>query len=102
MGEWGAPCGRSGSTHHQALTVVHYPVSGPSNSPLQSTQAQSPSMKDMGSPQIGQSGGGPLSIRGRIGSSISSSSIFTPLEMANLTPPTPEVVSRLALALPDA
>ena len=37
-------------------------------------------MKDMGSPQIGQSGGGPLSSRGRIGSSISSSSIFTPLE----------------------
>src|SRR6185437_13049784 len=44
------------------------------SSPLQSTQAQSPSMKDMGSPQIGQAGGG-LSSLGRTGSSISSSSM---------------------------
>src|SRR5262245_66637502 len=58
------------------------PVSGPSNSPLQSTQAQSPSIKDMGSPQMGQSGGGPLSSLGRMGSSISSSSITSSLSAA--------------------
>src|SRR5690349_8167699 len=59
--------------------MCSYPVSGPKSSPLQSTHAQSPSIKDIGSPQIGQSGGGPLSMRGRIGSSISSSSIYKPL-----------------------
>lgn len=61
--------------------VVHgplHPVSGPRSSPLQSTQAQSPSIKDIGSPQMGQSGGGPLSSLGRMGSSMSSSSITSP------------------------
>src|SRR5690349_1501397 len=55
--------------------ILLYPVSGPKSSPLQSTQAQSPSMKDMGSPQMGQSGAGPLLRSGRSGSSISSSSM---------------------------
>ena len=50
-----------------------YPVSGPRSSPLQSTQHQSPSINDIGSPQMPQSGAGPLSRTGRIGSSISSS-----------------------------
>ena len=39
-------------------------------------------MKDMGSPQIGQSGGGPWSMRGRMGSSMSSSFIAQPLKLA--------------------
>jgi len=77
---WSAECGACENCSCGANTslIVHgplHPVSGPRSSPLQSTQAQSPSIKDIGSPQIGQSGGGPLSIRGRIGSSLSSSSI---------------------------
>jgi hypothetical protein len=52
----------------------NYPVSGPSSSPLQSTQHQSPSIKAMGSPQMPHSGAGPLSIIGSSGSSNSSSS----------------------------
>ncbi|CUS36683.1 hypothetical protein COMA2_250028 [Candidatus Nitrospira nitrificans] len=60
----------------------NYPVSGPKSSPLQSTQAQSPSMKDMGSAQMGQSGGGPLAMRGRSGSSFSYSSMAPPTLLA--------------------
>src|SRR5436853_1259750 len=44
------------------------------SSPLQSMHAQSPSTKLMGSPQLWHSGGGPLSITGKGGSSLSSSS----------------------------
>src|SRR3989475_9511347 len=42
------------------LNLLYYPVSGPIFSPLQSWHAQSPSTQDMGSPQKGQSGGGPV------------------------------------------
>ena len=56
------------------IRTTGYPVSGPSNSPLQSTQAQSPSINFIGSPQVPHSGGGPLSIMGRTGNSKSSSS----------------------------
>ena len=81
---WSAECGIRENPFMQREHISYrsqaslQPVSGPSSSPLQSTQAQSPSIKDMGSPQIGQSGGGPLSILGRMGSSFSSSSITSP------------------------